>query len=195
MKKGVWLVLLLVFALGLHAQNVGGGLTLAVVASQIDGDSWGGYNKAGYSLGGFAWYDFTDKVSLMPEITVNRRGSREVVDGYGQYNLNMIDVPFMLRYRLYGAPRERSLLFEVGPSANILFGAKSGFGPQKLDLMDNFHKFNLSGNAGATFFFGRHFGAFARWTYALTNLNYNARVYRVYMRCHFITVGVKFAFK
>ncbi len=48
------------------AQNVGAGLIVAGVASQIDGDSWGGYNKLGYSLGGFAWYDFNDRISLEP---------------------------------------------------------------------------------------------------------------------------------
>ena len=178
-----------------HAQNVGGGLTAAVVGSQIDGDGYGGYNKAGYSLGGFAWYDFNEKWSLMPEITINNRGSREVVNGYAQYNMNVIDVPLLMRYRLLGAPQKQSLLVELGPSANILFGAKAGFGEIRRDLMGNFNHFGISGNVGSTFFFNRHVGLFARWTYQLTNLNVDARQVRAYWRCHFLTFGLKIAFK
>jgi hypothetical protein len=195
MKKMLMVCALLALAALGVAQNVGGGLTVAGVASQIDGDNWGGYNKLGYSLGGFAWYDFTDKLSLMPEITVNHRGSREVVEGYEQYNMNLIDVPVLLRYRLYGAPQAQSLLVEAGPSANILFGARGGFGDNRFDLMDNFHRLGVSGNVGATFFFGQHVGVFTRWTYALTNLNRQARLSREYWRCHFITFGFKIAFK
>ena len=195
MKK-LWIIVLVLGCLGsLQAQNVGGGLLIAGVASQIDGDAWGGYNKLGYSLGGFAWYDFNDRISLMPEITINHRGSREVIEAYGQYNLNVIDVPLLLRYRLLGAPQEKSLLFEAGPSANILFGAKGGFGDNRLDLMDNFNRLGISANLGATGFLGRHFAVFGRWTYSLTNLNQNARAIREYWRCHFITFGIKFAFK
>jgi Outer membrane protein beta-barrel domain len=195
MKKYVLLGLALVMSIGLRAQNVGAGLLAAGVASQIDGDSWGGYNKLGYSLGGFAWYDFDDRLSLMPEITYNHRGSREVVVGYGQYNLNMIDVPVLLRYRIYGKPETKSLLVEVGPSANILLGAKGGFGGQKIDLMPNFHRLGVSGTGGATFFINRNIGIFGRWTYSLTNLNTYARLSREYWRCHFITFGLKFALK
>lgn len=195
MKHWIWALLVAALPLAAIGQGVGGGLTAAVVGSQIDGDDWGGYNKFGYSLGGFAFYDFDDKFSLMPEITVNHRGSREVVNGYGQYNLNVIDVPVLLRYRALGAPEAQSLLAEVGPSVNILFSAKSGFGTLRQDLMPSFHKVGISGNVGGTFFLGRHVGLFARWTYSLTNLNLQARISREYWRCHFITLGVKFSFK
>lgn len=195
MKKLIGCLICLGYMAAGLAQNVGGGLSVAMVASQIDGDKYGGYNKLGYSLGGFAWYDFSEKWSLMPEITVNHRGSREVVTDYAQYNLNLIDVPVLLRYRLMGAPQKQSLLAEIGPSANLLFGAKAGFGELKRDLMNNFNHFGISGNVGATFFFNRHVGLFARWTYQLTNLNVDARQVRAYWRCHFITFGFKVAFK
>jgi hypothetical protein len=177
------------------AQNVGAGLIVAGVASQIDGDSWGGYNKLGYSLGGFAWYDFNDRVSLSPEITIGHRGSREMVDGYEQYNLNVIDVPLLVRYCILGDINAQNLQLEAGPSANILISAKSGFGQQKLDLMPQFNRLNLSINTGATFFVNKNIGIMGRWSYALTNMNKNANVFRVYYRCHFLTFGVRLAFK
>lgn len=178
-----------------HAQGVGGGPLIAGIASQIDGDDWGGYSKLGYSLGGYAWYDFNDKLSLSPEIAFSHRGSREVVQGYEQYNLSVIDVPVLLRYRILGDVDAQSLLLEAGPSANILISAKSGFGPQRLDLMPQFNRLNISGSLGATFFLHRNIGLMGRWTYALTNMNKNWRLTREYWRCHFLTLGVRMAFK
>ena len=179
----------------LAAQNVGAGLIVAGVASQIDGDSWGGYNKLGYSLGGFAWYDFNDRVSLSPEITIGHRGSREMVDGYEQYNLNVIDFPLLVRYCILGDINAQNLQIEAGPSANFLLSAKAGFGQQKLDLMPQFNRLNLSINAGATFFVNKNIGIMGRWSYALTNMNKNWRLTREYWRCHFLTLGVRLAFK
>lgn len=197
MKTIQMLLIGLLFSMGgfLGAQNVGGGLIAAGVASQIDGDNWGGYNKLGYSLGGFAWYDFTDRISLSPEITIGNRGSREMVDGYEQYNLNVIDVPLLVRYCLLGDINAQNLQLEVGPSANILISAKAGFGQQKLDLMPQFNRFNLSINGGATFFVNKNIGILGRWTYALTNMNKNWQLTREYWRCHFLTFGVRLAFK
>jgi hypothetical protein len=198
MKKYVWLLAgLLVGSYQMSkAQNVGGGLSAAAVFSQIDGDAWGGYNKFGYSLGGFAWYDFSDRWSLMPEITFSHRGSRETVKGYGQYSLNLIDVPLLLRYRIFGSPGAQSLLLEAGPSANILLSARNGFaGEIRQNLMPQFNKLGVSINVGADFFFNRHIAIVGRWTYAMTNLNKGWRQSREYWRCHFITVGLKIAFK
>ncbi|HEX2898696.1 MAG TPA: hypothetical protein VHS96_03145, partial [Bacteroidia bacterium] len=109
MRMVLFLGLLLGMQGPLTAQNVGAGLIAAGVASQIDGDNWGGYNKIGYSLGGFAWYDFNDRISLSPEITIGHRGSREMVEGYEQYNLNVIDVPLLLRYCILGDINDQNL--------------------------------------------------------------------------------------
>jgi Outer membrane protein beta-barrel domain len=196
MKKCMLLFMVLVaMSATLRAQGVGAGLLAAGVASQIDGDSYAGYKKAGYSFGGFAWYDFNDRISLMPEITFSNRGSREVVNGYGQYNLSLIDVPVLVRYRLLGKIGDKSLLFEAGPSANILLRAKGGFGNNRIDLMHNFHRVGVSATLGPTIFVNPHIALFGRWTYALTYMNKDARIYRQYMRCHFITFGLKVAFK
>jgi hypothetical protein len=197
MKKR-WMLLVGMWLCGMAvawSQGVGGGPLVAGIASQIDGDDWGGYNKLGFTVGGYAWYDFDDRLSLSPEITVGIRGSREVELGYEQYNLSVIDVPLLLRYRVLGEMDGQNLLLEGGPSANILLSAKSGFGPQKLDLMPQFNRFNVSGSLGGTFFFNANVGLFGRWTYALTNLNKQARLSREYWRCHFLSLGIKLAFK
>jgi hypothetical protein len=194
MKKLLLLGMAMGLATALWSQGVGGGLLVAGVASQIDGDAWSGYNKFGYSIGGFAWYDFNERLSLMPEITINRRGSRDV-NGSGQYNMNLIDVPVLLRYKIFSSQQGQSVLAEAGPSANILFGAKSGYGLLKLDLMDKFNHFGVSANAGATIYLSKNIGVFGRWTYSLTNLNRDARLNRAYWRCYFITFGAKIAFK
>lgn len=195
-----WITTLLLFLsvlpLATFAQNVGGGALLSGVASQIDGDGWGGYNKLGFSLGGFAWYDFNDRFSLSPEILIGMRGSREVKNAYGKFDLSVIDVPVLLRYRVVGSPSAASLLLEAGPSANILISAKSGFGNIKQNVLPNFNKFNISGSLGASYFFNPKIALTGRWTYSLTNMSKSLpQSESPYWRCHFILFGIRLAFK
>ena len=74
MKKLLLLGLLMV-GCNLYAQNVGGGLVLGFNASQVDGDEFRGFNKAGYSVGGFVTYKFTEQFALQPEILIEQLGS------------------------------------------------------------------------------------------------------------------------
>jgi hypothetical protein len=163
------------------------------VVSQIDGDSWGGYKKLGYNLGGYAYYDFNNSLSIAPEITIGNRGSRETVKGYGQINLNFIDVPVMLRYHLLGDARTPGLQLEAGPSANILFLAKSGFSDLKQNITPSLSKMGASLNFGSTWFPNYNVGIFLRWSYSITNLN--GLAVRPWLTCHFFSAGLKLNFK
>ncbi len=187
------LPLLLILATNLFGQNVGGGLSIAGVASQIDGDAWGGYKKLGYCLGGFAWYDFNDRWSLSPEITLGNRGSRELEKGYGQINLNFIDVPVLVRFRAIGDVDGQSLLLEAGPSANILYSAKSGFSDLKQNITPSLKKFGASVNLGLIWFVNPKIGITGRWTSSFTNLN--GLGVRPWLTTYFFSFGAKIAFK
>ncbi|MCB0835600.1 MAG: PorT family protein [Bacteroidetes bacterium] len=76
MKKNGLLFLFLILCFSfLSAQNLGGGLSIGLNASQVDGDEFRGFNKAGLSFGGFVNYQFTDILSLQPEILFEQLGS------------------------------------------------------------------------------------------------------------------------
>lgn len=178
-------------ALGLSAQGVGGGIQLSGVASQIDGDQWGGYNKLGLGFGGFAFYDFNDYLSLQIELLYGHRGSREVVKAYGQINLNLIDLPVLLRLRVYEWGYAKFFV-EAGPSVNTMLSARNGFRDLKYDVTDYYHRFNAEIHLGASMLLRERVGLFMRWSYGLTNLNVFTRPY---FAIHYISLGGRLSFK
>jgi hypothetical protein len=173
------------------AQGVGGGIQIAGVASQIDGDQWGGYNKGGLGFGGFAFYDFNDYLSLQVELLYGHRGSREVTKAYGQINLNFIDMPVLLRLRCYEWGNA-AFFAEAGPSVNTLLSARNGFKDLKLDVTDFYHRFNAEVHLGASLLVNERAGMFVRWSYGLTNLNVFTRPW---FAIHYISLGARLSFK
>lgn len=192
MMKQFWITCCLAFLPWIaFSQGVGGGLSLAGVASQIDGDQWGGYKKLGLHFGGFAWYDFNDRLGIQAEILYGHRGSREVVTAYGQISLNYIDLPLLLRVRVLS--KESTQLFaEAGPSANLILSARTGFKEFKRDVTAEYNRLNSEVHLGGTLLFQERIGLLARWSYGITNL-YNAR--RPWLAIHYVNFGVRIAFK
>lgn len=190
--KAFALVLLLLTEMNGYSQ-VGGGLSVAGVASQIDGDTWGGYNKLGISFGGFAFYDFTDKLSLQVEILFGHRGSREVVTAFSQIALNMIDVPILARYKLIGDAAS-GLSVEAGLAPVIMLDAKSGIGALKRDQTANYKRLSVEAHAGLSWAFNENIGMFARWSYSVSNLN-NTPSRRPWLTLHYISLGVRAGLK
>lgn len=192
MIRSTLLATMLLLAFGTTwGQNVGGGLTVAGLASQIDGDQWGGYNKAGYMLGGYAYYDFSDFLALQVEILHTHRGSREVNDGYGQINLNFIDIPVLLRLHLLDNGNTQ-IYGEAGPSISTLLSAKNGFKPLILDQTDLYRRFVGEFNVGGSIYFTENIGMFARWSISYTNL---WRASRPWLTIHYFSLGARLNFK
>ncbi|HHG83157.1 MAG TPA: PorT family protein [Bacteroidetes bacterium] len=184
-------ILLLNGPLACWSQNIGGGLSIGGIASQIDGDQWAGYNKVGYHIGGYAFYDLSDKVALQIEILHTNRGSREVNKAYGQIHLNYIDVPLLLRFGLLETDNAR-ILGEIGPSINMLLSAKNGFKPLTADRTDLYHRFSGEFHFGSTLLFTENLGLFARWSVSFTNL---LRSYPPWFTIHYFTIGGRINFK
>ena len=191
-----WCVLLLLLAFtggtwGIsNAQGVGGGVTAGFTTSQIDGDDWGGYNFWGYQLGGFAYYDFNDKLALQVEIATSLRGSREA--GIGRIALNFIDVPILLRYRK--SLNSGDLDVESGLSGNLLLAGRTGLRPFTFDQTDLFRRFSTEFHLGLAYYFVENVGLFARWSIGLTNLQSNAQL-RPWLTIHNFTAGIRLRFK
>lgn len=111
MKKGFLLLtsyfLLLV---SLHAQQFKAGLLAGVSTSQVDGDTYAGYNKAGMLAGGFVTSKFSaeSKWSASFEITYIQKGSRKIPHpdkgDYADYKLklNYVEVPLLVKYDFAG---------------------------------------------------------------------------------------------
>ena len=176
-----------------QAQGVGGGLMGGVVTSQIDGDTWGGFNKWGYAVGGFAYYDFNDRLALQVEILQSRRGSREVQTDFGQVTLSYIDVPLLFQFKRE-LSKGRTAIAEGGLSANLLLAGKTGFRPLILDQTENFTRLSSEVHLGATVYFTEMLGIYGRWQLGITNLN-NSFTRRPWLTIHCLSAGLRVRFQ
>ena len=76
MKK-LLLFVVFAFAFGINmiAQNFYGGIILGGTASQVSGDSRGGYHKIGIVGGGFAGINLTEDFDIQMELKYIQKGS------------------------------------------------------------------------------------------------------------------------
>lgn len=184
----------LTMALGItraaYSQNVGGGASLGMVMSQVDGDRYGGYKKIGWQLGGYAWYDFNDRWALQPELMVTNRGSREIAVNY-RLSMTYIDVPVMINFHALPAKGDR-LLVQAGPSIGYLLQAKHGWSPYKNDVVDRFTKVDLEGQVGVAYKIAGNVSLFARVGKSFNdNRNRNNPLTPGYTTHNHIMVGVR----
>jgi hypothetical protein len=99
------IILLGATALSSFSQRFEGGLLGGLNASQVDGDSYKGYHKAGLVLGGYAQTDISRNLFATMELKFAQKGSRNVdslaTDGQIKYimRLNYAELPIYLGIR------------------------------------------------------------------------------------------------
>ncbi|MDX1906333.1 MAG: outer membrane beta-barrel protein [Bacteroidia bacterium] len=144
MKK-LMLCWLMLVPLSLAAQQFGGGLTGGLVVSQVDGDGVGGFRKAGFSLGGFATYPLSDKLTLQPEIRVEQLGSS--TPQFLVLRTTHVSVPMLVSFRLpiLLGETEYPLDIQAGPVVGVLLGARDFIGN---DLSTSLRRTDLRVQAG-----------------------------------------------
>ncbi len=86
------------------AQDFNAGILAGVNASQVSGDNYSGFNKAGILAGIYTNLDVGEKVNFQLEINYSQKGSRKnpnTAEGDHEFfllRLNYIDVPLMVKY-------------------------------------------------------------------------------------------------
>lgn len=107
--------------LSLSAQSFKGGVHGGLVASQVAGDKFSGYNKAGISAGGWVSLQVTPRSVLQMELAYVQKGSRENPDyeknRMQEYLMRLGYVELPVLYRLIYSDK---LNFEIGPAMNFL---------------------------------------------------------------------------
>jgi len=121
MLKSVLFFVFLFFVSSGFAQKFKGGTTAGLVGSQIAGDTYSGYNKAGIFAGAFVQLSLGGNSSMQMELTYFQKGSRENPDEKNNYNFylfraNYIELPLLYQYN-FGR-----FIVEAGPSAGFLTG-------------------------------------------------------------------------
>lgn len=134
--------------MGVFAQNINIGVVAGVNASQVAGDDFSGFKKAGLVVGGYADFYVSEKINLQFEILYSEKGSRKnpkTDEGDTEFfllQMNYIEVPLMIRYRNNNFTYEAGLYlsqlindhledengpFEIPPETNQLKSRDFGF--------------------------------------------------------------------
>lgn len=106
----------------LMAQKFEGGLIGGIVASQIDGDFLGGYNKVGYTFGGWVAHPLTDDFDIHGELRYIQKGKAKLPVPEEAIisettRLHYLQLPVMLQYQL-----QTQWFLEGGLGLGYLFG-------------------------------------------------------------------------
>ncbi len=115
------LIFLILIATVSVAQEFHGGVMAGLAGSQVAGDNYSGFKKAGIFVGGYVNLDIGSVSALQFELTYFQKGSREnptEKNGYQSYlvRLNYIEMPVLYQYK---AGR---FIIEAGPSLGFLMG-------------------------------------------------------------------------
>lgn len=164
----------------LHAQRFKAGALAGIVTSQVDGDTYAGYNKAGMLVGGFVASKFSDvsKWSVSFEITYIQKGSRKTPHpdkgDFADYKLklNYVEVPLLVKYdvgRVIDTSGLRGMHFTfIGGVAigTLIYSAEwDAFGP--LSGGTPFQKKDVPVILGLNYSFSKHIGFDVRTEYSL----------------------------
>ena len=123
-------ILLLIFLLGItsinsYSQRFEGGVLGGINATQVDGDAYKGFHKAGMVLGGYVQTDISRNLFASMELKFAQKGSRNIdsLATYGQIKyimrLNYAEIPIYLGIRT----SEKTTLI-AGASVGYLISGK-----------------------------------------------------------------------
>lgn len=171
MKKIFLLIVGISACVSMNAQSFKGGAMAGLAASQVDGDMYAGYNRAGMIAGVFVNHNLSEKFLWQMEIKYIQKGSfkNENPDN-GDYNiyslrLNYFELPVLIRYIF-----KEQFTFEAGLGIGYLAAYREAdqFGELPYDpTRPDFHKFELSSQVGAYYHFNKNLWINARYSYSV----------------------------
>ena len=178
MKKFFWLLIIVVVPFELSGQRFNGGLLAGVTASQVDGDSYAGFDKVGLQGGVFVNTMLADNLGLQMEIKYAGRGARKKTSendpSVYKLKLHYIDIPLLLFYSV-----KNKYIFEAGLIPGYLFeaGGEDSGGDIPQDYLVKFRKVDFSWLVGFRYRINDNLSAGMRYAYSLVSINdYDYRV-------------------
>jgi hypothetical protein len=118
----IFSLILIFFCVSLKGQQFNGGMMAGVAGTQVAGDTYYGFHKAGVFAGAFVNLQISEHSSLQMELEFFQKGSRENPDSSNNYNeylfrINYIELPLLYQYTV-----SKRFKIEAGPSAGFLVG-------------------------------------------------------------------------
>jgi len=158
-----------------EAQQFHGGLTAGLVGSQVTGDTYSGYKKAGVNVGEFVSLDISDRSAFQMELTYFQKGARENPTEKNNYDYllfraNYIEMPVLYQFK---TGKERNFIFEVGTSVGFLMGYFEENEVQVESDLEGYNKpaaLSLQINLGMRWMISTHFGVDFRIHESILNI-------------------------
>lgn len=169
--------LLLIFAIltanGINAQTFSAAIQAGLVASQIDGDQYAGYNKPGPFIGINGIARLKEKIYLETGLAYVFRGSQSEFiqdNSYPQFKIKLqyIDIPVTFHYKDWLEPEAEfyRMDFYAGGYFGRLLSASAEYSGYD-DVTDLFNKNEIGIIIGGAYSFGPHGSVGAKWCRAL----------------------------
>jgi hypothetical protein len=172
MKIRIFMALILAIVTArLFPQTFHGGIMAGITASQVDGDSYAGFNKVGLQGGVYVNTMLVGRLGARMEIKYAARGARKPVSSDDtqvyQLTLHYIDLPVMLHYDIYRITR-----LELGIVPGYLFDkqGKDNGGRLPESFLVAFRKFDLGSLIGISLILSDRFSLNLRYSYSLLSI-------------------------
>ncbi len=172
MKPWFLLLVLLFGAIGhVNAQLFHGGVLAGFTATQVDGDTYGGYNKPGFQGGVFVNAALSDLFNAQLEIKYTGKGAKKPVNSIdpGVYTLTLhyIDIPLLASVKV-----KKIGSVELGLVPAYLFSAQGedNGGSFPSEYLVTFNKFDISSLIGININLFPKLWMNLRYTYSLTSI-------------------------
>jgi hypothetical protein len=130
-----------------------GGLSIGAITSQVQGDSYGGFNKLGVCVGPNISVGWTEKWAMKMELLYSQKGSRNnpnTKNGdftFFKLKLNYIEVPISLVRRFEAATLEAGLYY------GILLSSSQDTGSGDLPITPPYNSYDIGGQLSASYQF------------------------------------------
>jgi len=125
MREARYVILLLSFtiaALTASGQQFNGGFMAGVAGTQVAGDTYSGFKKAGIFAGGFVNLQVSKRSAFQMELEFFQKGSRKNPDSSNNFNQYLFRVNYFELPVLYQYIVNKRFKVEVGPSLGFLIG-------------------------------------------------------------------------
>jgi hypothetical protein len=175
----IFLLSLVLFTNFGQAQEFRGGFLAGLTSTQLDGDLYSGFNKAGITAGVYVNRQLSEKSGVQFELRYFEKGSKEddTKDGGSTYYLskiNYIEIPVLYQYFV------KNFVFEAGLSAGVLVKQseedKDGLIPNEYRI--EFNRFEIASQTGFKYLFTDKISGVFRFSYSVIPVrkNYDASV-------------------
>lgn len=167
MKKLIQLLILFILTTGIHAQTFEGGFFAGITASQVDGDTYSGYNKLGFSGGGYISNELGRNTGWKAELRFTQKGAykKNTEQDNTLYRLSIyyVEIPLLFQYMV-----NDKVILDGGlaPDVYLTHQEENEFGELNQENRPSYHRFGLNAVAGVNYAITRRLIAGVRFSYS-----------------------------